>query len=61
VFELVGACSTTHNRKQHNTPNQTYMHIERTYVFNNIRNNRRQQFPHPIILTPDDDHITQNM
>jgi hypothetical protein len=28
---------------------------------NNISNNRRQEFPSPIILTPDDDHIGQNM
>jgi hypothetical protein len=27
----------------------------------NISSNGRQQFPHPVILTPDDDHIGRNM
>jgi hypothetical protein len=54
-------CSTTHNRREHNPQTETHMHIERTYVFNNISNNRRQQFFHTIILTPDDGYIGQNM
>jgi hypothetical protein len=51
--------STTHNRTEHNLPTQTHMRIEETYI--NINNSRRQQFPRPTILTPDDDHIGRNM
>jgi hypothetical protein len=39
---------------------KTYAHLGDFY-FNNISNNRRQQCPRPIILTPDDDQIGRNM
>jgi hypothetical protein len=51
--------SITHKKKEYNPPTQIHKCIKGTYI-NNI-SNRRQQFPHPIILTPDDDHIGQNM
>jgi hypothetical protein len=35
--------------------------IKSVTAFNNLSNNSRQQFRRPIILTPDDDHIGQNM
>jgi hypothetical protein len=50
----------TGNRKEHNLPTQTHMRTEGG-LYNNISNNRRQQFSRPIILTPDDDHIGRNM
>jgi hypothetical protein len=34
-----------HNTREHNP--QTHMHIDRNYIFNNISNNTRQQFPRP--------------
>jgi hypothetical protein len=33
------------------------MRIERAYIFNNISNNRRQQFPRKKEIAPDDDRI----
>jgi hypothetical protein len=49
--------NTGHNKK-HNPTTQTHMHIG---IFNNMSNNRKQQFPRPVILIPDDDHIGRNM
>jgi hypothetical protein len=40
---------------------QTHMRIERTYIFNNISNNKRQQFPRQKKKKPDDDHIGWNL
>jgi hypothetical protein len=55
------ALSTTHNRREYNPPNETRMRIKETYTTYNISNNRRHQFPRPVILTPDDDHIGRNI
>jgi hypothetical protein len=38
----------------------TYAQREDLYI-DNISNNRRQQFPRPVILIPHDDHISWNM
>jgi hypothetical protein len=54
---------TQHNTQQERTQPtnwNTYAHRKDLHV-NNISNNRREQFPRPIILTPDDDHIGWNM
>jgi hypothetical protein len=40
------ACSTKHNKREYIQPTETHMGIERTHMFNNISNNKRQQFPH---------------
>jgi hypothetical protein len=50
--------SLVDNKREHNPPTQIHMHIKKTYIFNN----RRQQFPQKkIFLTPDDDHIGRNL
>jgi hypothetical protein len=51
-----------HNTTRENTTHQLipYAHRGKLYI-NNISNKRKQQFPRPIILTPDDDHIGQSM
>jgi hypothetical protein len=45
--------NTQQERTQPTNPN-THAHQENLYI-NNISNKRRQQFPCPIILTPDDE------
>jgi hypothetical protein len=57
VFECFKTCDTTNNRRECNPPIQIRMLIEGTYT----SNNRRQQFPRPVILTSYDDHIDRNM
>jgi hypothetical protein len=43
------------------TNSTTHAHGDDLYIFNNISNNRRQQSPHPIILTADVDNIGLNI
>jgi hypothetical protein len=53
-----------HNAQQEITQptnSNTHAHQGDLHILCNISNNRRQQFPRPIILTPDNDHIGQNM
>jgi hypothetical protein len=51
---------TTHNRREYNPPPWTHMLIKGTYK-QPTQQHRRQQFPWPVILTPKNDHIDQNM
>jgi hypothetical protein len=63
VFSFIVFCAAclvlkcTKHKREHNSPNQTHMRIEKTYIFNIISNNRRWQFPRQKKkITPDDDH-----
>jgi hypothetical protein len=58
VAQLLKKFPLQHKTQQERTqPTNTIIRMERIYIFNN----RRQQFPRPVILTPDDDHIGRNM
>jgi hypothetical protein len=51
---------STQRERTQPTNSNTHAHREDLYI-NNISNNRRHQFPRPIILIPDDDNIARNM
>jgi hypothetical protein len=63
VFECIRKQDMQHSAQQERiqpTNSNTHAHRGNSYI-DNIKNNRREQFPCSVIVTPDDDHIGQNL